>query len=105
MKKAILIALCLTCVISLAGCGDTADKGDTTKNGVIGDGLEGDAERMKDKVEEDASDLKDDIETGTDELKDDVTGKNTPDGNTTYGDVDGNKAETNTGMADNDLKR
>ena len=40
MKKLIITALCLVCALGLGACSDTADAGDTTKDGVIGDGFQ-----------------------------------------------------------------
>lgn len=42
MKKAILLLLVLTLVLSLAACMSDADRSDNTRDGVLGDGLLGD---------------------------------------------------------------
>lgn len=81
MKKAFILVLCLMCFASLTGCADTADNGDTTKDGVIGDGLKTDANDVKDDVERGANDLKNDVETGVNDLKDDVNDAVTNDNN------------------------
>ena len=47
MKRALIIALALSAVLGLAACGDTADRSDNTKDGVIGDGLKQDMQDMK----------------------------------------------------------
>lgn len=76
MKKAIILVLCLMCFASLTGCADTADNGDTTKNGVIGDGLKDDANDVKNDIQNGANDVKNSVENGVNDLKDDVTNDN-----------------------------
>ncbi|MBQ3952064.1 MAG: hypothetical protein II668_05830 [Oscillospiraceae bacterium] len=52
MKKLIITALCLVCALGLCACSDTADAGDTTKDGVIGDGFRDDLNDMKNGLED-----------------------------------------------------
>ncbi|MBQ3951412.1 MAG: hypothetical protein II668_02470 [Oscillospiraceae bacterium] len=52
MKKLIITALCLVCALGLGACSDTADAGDTTKDGVIGDGFRDDLNDMRDGLED-----------------------------------------------------
>ena len=52
MKKLIITAMCLVCALGLCACSDTADAGDTTKDGVIGDGFRDDLNDMRDGLED-----------------------------------------------------
>lgn len=58
MKKAVYIALALVFSLSLAACGNSdADRNDNTKDGVLGDGLEGDMKEMGDDIRDAADDI------------------------------------------------
>ena len=66
MKKAVYIALVLALTLSLAGCRNAdADPGDTTKDGVIGDGLETGLDEIGDDIRDDVRDVGRDL-TGDD---------------------------------------
>ena len=78
MKKAVYIALVFALTLSLAGCRHAdADPGDTTKDGVIGDGLETGLDDIGDDIRDDVRDMGRDLTgDGRDRWDDDgnVTG-------------------------------
>ena len=84
MKKAVYIALALLLSISLVSCGHSdADRGDTTKDGTIGDGLK-----------EDIRDVGDDLKDTADDIKDDITGGGNVGTGTQNGSTDANNSAT-----------
>lgn len=73
MKKAFYIVLALILALSLAGCGNSdADRSDNTKDGVIGDGLDG-LNRDLDDVGRDIGGAMDDVGRDIRGAVDDIT--------------------------------